>query len=226
MPAPVSNPTITCDFHVRGTHWAAGYHTGRDYRAVVGTPVTATRAGTVIAVSTDASYGHSVTVDSSGVHHLYAHLSQQAVGRGQVIGAGQRLGLSGATGNVTGPHLHYEERVTPFAYLNHRAPEFDLDAGAPGPTVWWQRLVFGTQDSDSVRAMQARLNAVLGTHLPLTGNYLDQTREAVAEFQRRQGWSGANADGLIYVPALSSGGKVTVSLLFPHPPYTVHWGSL
>lgn len=178
-----------------------------------------------MAVSSGDAYGNSVTIDSSGVHHLYAHLSHQDVSRGQPVGVGQRVGLSGATGNVTGPHLHYEERVTPFAYGNHRAPEFDLEAGAVGPTIWWQRLVLGTQDSDSVRVLQARLNAVLGTTLPVTGNYLEQTRDAVSAVQRRQGWSGANADGLIYVPALHSGGKVTVSLLFPHPPYTVSWGT-
>lgn len=231
MSAPVATSHVTCEFHVPGRHWAAGYHTGRDYAAVVGTPVLATRAGVVTSVATDASYGHSVTLDSGGVHHLYAHLSRQDVVTGQRVGSGVQLGLSGATGNVTGPHLHYEERVAPFGYRNHRNPEFDLTGSSPRTTrplasvVWWQRLTFGAQDSDSVRVLQRRLNAVLGTAVPVTGNYVDQTRAAVAAFQRRQGWAGPGADGLIYVPALRSGGRMTVSLLFPAPVFTIRWGT-
>ncbi|MEO3935135.1 peptidoglycan DD-metalloendopeptidase family protein [Dermatophilaceae bacterium Soc4.6] len=239
MSAPVTHPVVTCDFHVPGHHWSAGYHTGRDYAAAVGTPVRATRAGTVVAVGSDRSYGTSVTVDSGGVHHLYAHLSSAQVRRGQAVAAGQRLGLSGATGNAFGPHLHYEERVSPFAYMNHRRPEFDVatsllsparpgQPGQPGQpaagttAVWWQRLTYGTRDSDSVRALQRRLNA-LGAHLPVTGAYLDLTRDAVRAFQQRQGWKGADADGLLYVPSRRSSGQVSVRRLFPTPPYDVHW---
>ncbi|MGW7552975.1 M23 family metallopeptidase, partial [Streptomyces rimosus] len=43
----------------------------------------------------------------------YAHLSQIRVAEGSSVGAGERIGRSGATGNVTGPHLHFEVRATP-----------------------------------------------------------------------------------------------------------------
>lgn len=127
---PVRN-IVTCAFGVRGQWWFAGYHTGRDYRARTPVPVRATRRGVVVFAGTaggwGSAYGVHVIVDTGGVRHLYAHLSKVSVRRGQKVAAGARLGLSGQTGNAPAPHLHYEERVAPYGYMNHRRPRFDAE---------------------------------------------------------------------------------------------------
>jgi peptidoglycan hydrolase-like protein with peptidoglycan-binding domain len=72
-----------------------------------------------------------------------------------------------------------------------------------------------------VRALQRRLNAVLGgADIPVNGHYSSATRAKVAEFQRRQGWRGSDADGLIY-----PGGRETTKRLFvPGSGYRIIWG--
>lgn len=232
MVAPVPHPHVTCEFGVPGD-WKAGYHTGRDYRAPVGTPVVATATGRIVKVhpGNDGSYGKHVLIETDGVRHLYAHLATILVEAGEDVKAGEQIAASGNTGNTGGPHLHYEERRTPFKYLNHRKPRFDKAGGADAnpPVVhpiWWRRLAFGTRDSDSVRALQARLNGVVRADLPLTGNYLELTRAAVRKFQLAQHWIGADADGLIYDPERQGGGRETTRRLFPSPPYVIHWETL
>lgn len=57
---------------------------------------------------------------------MYAHLSSATVRPVQQMRKGQQIGVSGNTGNTSGPHLHYEERVRPYAYADHRPPQLDL----------------------------------------------------------------------------------------------------
>ena len=67
--------------------------------------------GTVIRVDTDSGYGKFVIVfHGAGWSSVYAHLSAQNVEVGRRLKAGEILGLAGATGRVTGPHLHFELR--------------------------------------------------------------------------------------------------------------------
>ncbi|MBM7789917.1 peptidoglycan DD-metalloendopeptidase family protein [Tenggerimyces flavus] len=229
MAAPVPDPHVTCEFGVPGD-WKAGYHTGRDYRARTGTPVFATATGRVAKLhpGTDGSYGRYVWLETDGIRHLYAHLSKILVEVGETVKAGEQLAESGNTGNTTGPHLHYEERHSPYRYLNHRKPRLDRTSTATPLVhpIWWRRLAFGTRDSDSVRALQARLNGVVRAGLPVTGNYLDLTKAAVRKFQLAQHWVGADADGLIYDPERQGGGRETTRRLFPNPPYVIHWQTL
>jgi murein DD-endopeptidase MepM/ murein hydrolase activator NlpD len=88
-------------------------HGGVDLGAARGTPVLAPAAGKV-AVSTDrfeggARYGKVVAIDhADGSRSLYAHLDARLVRAGDLVRAGQRIALTGATGKVTGPHLHFE----------------------------------------------------------------------------------------------------------------------
>ncbi|MFC3352192.1 peptidoglycan DD-metalloendopeptidase family protein [Streptomyces echinoruber] len=111
---PVSGATIGTGYHVAGSMWSSGYHTGVDFVVPTGTPVKAIAAGTVVSAGWGGAYGNQVVIKLADGHYAqYAHLSQISVSAGQSVGKGQRLGLSGATGNVTGPHLHFEIRTTP-----------------------------------------------------------------------------------------------------------------
>ncbi|MFI9803079.1 transglycosylase family protein [Streptomyces sp. NPDC052301] len=123
--APVDAP-IGTGYHVAGSHWSKGYHTGVDFLVPTGTSVKAAAAGHVVAAGWGGSYGYQVVIrHADGRYTQYGHLSAISVRVGQSVGTGQRIGRSGATGNVTGPHLHFEVRtgpgfgsdVDPLAYL-------------------------------------------------------------------------------------------------------------
>ncbi|MFC1420341.1 transglycosylase family protein [Streptacidiphilus cavernicola] len=93
--------------------WQAGHHTGVDLAVPVGTTVHAVGAGTVVKAQWGGDYGKMVEVrHADGRYSLYAHLSRIDVHVGEAVSAGTTLGLSGATGNVTGPHLHFEVDTT------------------------------------------------------------------------------------------------------------------
>ena len=87
-------------------------HPGLDLRASEGTPVRSSGAGRV-AIAQDLYYsGNTVIVDhGGGLYTLYAHLSSIDVAEDQEIGPGQIVGESGATGRVTGPHLHWGAKI-------------------------------------------------------------------------------------------------------------------
>jgi murein DD-endopeptidase MepM/ murein hydrolase activator NlpD len=124
---PLPGYAVTTPFGVPGS-WAAGYHTGEDYstHGATGERVEATRAGKVVDVGNvwGSDYGYQVVVESDGIRHGYCHLASIAVEPGQHVDAGDRVGGSGNTGNSTGPHLHYEERTSPYGYHDHREPRF------------------------------------------------------------------------------------------------------
>ncbi|MGQ4417629.1 peptidoglycan DD-metalloendopeptidase family protein [Streptomyces sp. SAS_269] len=111
---PVAAPTVGTAYHVAGSMWSSGYHTGVDFVVPTGTSVKAVGAGTVVSAGWGGAYGNQVVIKlNDGYYAQYAHLSQLSVAAGQTVTAGQQVGLSGATGNVTGPHLHFEIRTTP-----------------------------------------------------------------------------------------------------------------
>jgi murein DD-endopeptidase MepM/ murein hydrolase activator NlpD len=86
-------------------------HAGLDLRAPAGSPARAAGAGTVVRAEAAGGYGNLVVVDhGGGLETRYAHLAHIDVEPGQRIEAGQSLGLVGATGRTTGPHLHFEVR--------------------------------------------------------------------------------------------------------------------
>ncbi|CAL9285085.1 transglycosylase family protein [Streptomyces sp. SudanB182_2057] len=123
--APVS-ASVGTGYHVAGSHWSKGYHTGIDFPVPTGTSVRAVAAGRVVAAGWGGSYGYQVVLrHADGRYTQYAHLSAISVRAGQDVTAGRRIGRSGSTGNVTGPHLHFEVRtgpdfgsdVDPLAYL-------------------------------------------------------------------------------------------------------------
>ena len=87
-------------------------HTGMDLAVPTGTPIRAALGGTVKTATYNSSYGNYLTIDhGNGLVTLYAHNSRLLVRPGQVVQTGDVVSLSGATGRVTGPHLHFEVRV-------------------------------------------------------------------------------------------------------------------
>jgi hypothetical protein len=87
-------------------------HAGIDFGSPTGTLVTAPAAGTVVLARDLYFTGNTVIVDhGAGLYSVFAHFSAITVGQGDVVGRGARLGRVGATGRVTGPHLHWSVRL-------------------------------------------------------------------------------------------------------------------
>lgn len=111
IPIPLLWPvhgTVTGAFGPRDDR----FHAGIDISAATGTPVTAATSGRISFAGRDDGYGLLVVVaHAGGVRTLYAHLSGTRVHVRQRVRAGERIGSVGATGNASGPHLHFEARV-------------------------------------------------------------------------------------------------------------------
>lgn len=111
--APVSGGMST-PYRASGSMWSSGYHTGVDFMASTGTTIVAVGPGTVYSAGDGGAYGNQVVIQhADGTFSQYAHLSSISVSAGQTVSGGEQIGLSGATGNVTGPHLHFEIRTGP-----------------------------------------------------------------------------------------------------------------
>ena len=86
-------------------------HNGVDYGAPTGTPIWASKTGTVIFAGWKGGYGNTVVIHhAGGVSTLYAHMSKLTVEDGSYVTQGEVIGLVGSTGWSTGPHLHFEVR--------------------------------------------------------------------------------------------------------------------
>ncbi|MFJ6720641.1 M23 family metallopeptidase [Streptomyces sp. NPDC091259] len=119
---PTSAYTLTSHYGDSGSMWSSGHHTGLDFAAPTGTPVKAVGGGTVISAGWSGAYGYRIVLRlDDGTDIWYCHLSSMAVTSG-AVGAGDTIGRVGATGNVTGAHLHLEVRrdgstMDPLAWL-------------------------------------------------------------------------------------------------------------
>lgn len=123
--SPVPGKSVTYPFGVKNSRYAAGYHTGDDYATPTGSNAVAVRGGT-IRWSNDngGAYGKWIGLDAdNGRTYVYCHLSSRLVAAGTRVTAGQVIAKTGATGNVTGPHLHFEDHpLGPFVYAQVRKP--------------------------------------------------------------------------------------------------------
>lgn len=119
---PVNVPYGT-KFGVAGSMWSSGHHTGLDFPAAVGTAIKAVADGRVSQATSGGPYGiHAMLNHGGGLSSLYAHMSKILTSVGDNVHQGDVIGRVGATGNVTGPHLHLEARkngkaVDPMPYL-------------------------------------------------------------------------------------------------------------
>ena len=120
---PIATYHLTAGFGESSGLWAST-HTGLDFAADTGTPVVAVANGTVRSADYAGAYGNRIVLAlEDGTEIWYCHLSAFNVSVGESVTGGEQLGLVGATGNVTGPHLHLEVRpgagdpVDPYAAL-------------------------------------------------------------------------------------------------------------
>ncbi|WP_309094454.1 M23 family metallopeptidase [Streptomyces sp.] len=112
--SPIPGSYVSTGYKAGGAVWSSGSHTGIDFHAATGTSVHAVGAGTVVEAGWGGAYGNQVVIKmNDGTYTQYGHLSSVGVSVGQQVTPGQQIGLSGATGNVTGPHLHFEARTSP-----------------------------------------------------------------------------------------------------------------
>lgn len=123
---PVSGYTISSPFGNRKAPKAGAstYHQGIDMACPSGTPIYATRAGTVTVASYQAGgAGYYVSINhGDGFASIYMHMTRYVVSKGQSVTQGQLIGYVGSTGISTGPHLHFGisyggTYVNPMAYL-------------------------------------------------------------------------------------------------------------
>ena len=109
---PIEGGTISSRFGSRNptTPTVPKYHTGIDIAANTGTDIVAAMEGKVTQVSSVGDYGNHLRIEQGEITTLYAHCSKIYVKEGDTIKQGQKIAEVGATGNVTGPHLHFEIR--------------------------------------------------------------------------------------------------------------------
>ncbi|WP_406321717.1 M23 family metallopeptidase [Streptomyces sp. NBC_01637] len=115
--APVSHYQLSASFGNDGSRWAHK-HSGQDFAVPTGTRVEAAHSGVVVKAGPNGggdgpAYGNAIVIKhSNGMYSQYAHLSQIDVRIGQAVQTGEKIALSGNTGNSSGPHLHFEIRTT------------------------------------------------------------------------------------------------------------------
>ncbi|WP_371480132.1 M23 family metallopeptidase [Kitasatospora sp. NBC_00315] len=121
---PVHDYHLSAHYGQSASYWAH-LHTGLDFAASTGTPVYAVGSGSITSAGWSGSYGYRIIQTlPDGTEIWYCHLSSILKTSGKVV-PGQQIGKVGATGNVTGPHLHVEVRP---------------DGGAPvDPEAWFQQ---------------------------------------------------------------------------------------
>jgi hypothetical protein len=227
MANPVKNPKVSQPWGRPNPRYACKRHTGIDFACPVGTPLYAVADGVIENVLDDKSYGKVVVLkcvgDGKTVHIWYCHMSKPTVKKGQKVSEGEELGLSGNTGNSTGPHLHLETRIAPFRYGNDVSNPFldilgIIDPNAPSERkvglwkkgiaavtpakkpankiVHMSSMVFGSTNDD-IKVVQSALVDIAGASaLVVDGHYGDKTTEAYKLWQHKLGFHGKDADGI------------------------------
>ena len=211
MSAP-STYAIGTKYGVKGNMWAAGHHTGVDFLSPTGKSIKAPVRSKIIFAGRGGwgqAYGIHVIGEGKGTdgktyRWIVAHLEREIVTAGQVVERGKVLGYSDSTGNVTGPHCHFEVRHAPYNYGDDVNPTVLL--GVTG-TVSTDRMdpaaYFLGAHGEHVTWLGERLIVhlkALGITPPYKSGagptFTATDMEAVRDFQLAQGWRGDDADGL------------------------------
>ncbi|MFF9688873.1 M23 family metallopeptidase [Streptomyces sp. NPDC014623] len=116
--APVDKYVLSATYGTGGARWASK-HSGQDFAVPIGTKVEAAHSGRVVKAGPNGAgdgpaYGNAVVIKhANGKYSQYAHLSKIGVNVGDRVKTGEKIALSGNTGNSSGPHLHFEIRTSP-----------------------------------------------------------------------------------------------------------------
>lgn len=128
FPLPAGSSVITSPYGFR-YHPIDGqyrFHNGVDLGAAAGTPIYATKSGTVTTATYASGYGNYVTINhGDGFSSLYGHMTYYTVSYGQTVSQGEIIGYVGSTGYSTGNHLHFTlfyngSTVNPMDYISMR----------------------------------------------------------------------------------------------------------
>ncbi|MFE0773726.1 M23 family metallopeptidase [Streptomyces sp. NPDC058861] len=126
---PIAGSYVSTGYRTGGSLWSSGSHSGVDFHAAYGSRVVSVGSGTVVEAGWGGAYGNNIVIRMhDGTYTQYGHLSSIGVYVGQTVEPGQQIGISGSTGNSTGPHLHFEARtgadygsdINPISYLRAR----------------------------------------------------------------------------------------------------------
>ncbi len=152
MKTPLDVVYVTDSYGPRKKHPVLGYrtmHTGTDFRARPGTPIMASGDGVIEMAARNGGYGKYIRIRHNDTYKTaYAHLSRYGKGikKGRRVKQGQIIGYSGATGRVSGPHLHYEVHV-------NNKPVNPLTLKLPtGRTLKGQELITYQRQAEAVLA--------------------------------------------------------------------------
>ncbi|HEX3301942.1 MAG TPA: glycoside hydrolase domain-containing protein [Thermomicrobiales bacterium] len=207
----ITGGSVTTAYGVKGSTWAAGYHTGEDWNAPddYGKPAYSAVEGKVVFAGTSGGWGpaygkHVIVQDATSERTAHCHLCSIIVGLGENVVAGQELGLVGNTGNTTGAHVHVERRHRPFTYGSDEKPARDLPRPA-NKVIKTVELVEGSF-CDSVYWLAYALNKVKlegGRNLRLSGRFDKLVGDEVAKFQiQKCGDPGDRPIGPLQIKAL------------------------
>lgn len=108
------NSKITSSFGKKRVYNGSlkSYHSGTDFRAAIGTAIKASNSGKIVLAENRFYAGNSIVIDHGhGIYTGYYHLSKMHFKKGDMVKKGEVIGLSGNTGRVTGPHLHFSFRI-------------------------------------------------------------------------------------------------------------------
>lgn len=217
IPLPAGKWAWSAGFGVAGPMWASGHHTGQDFSATAGTPVLAAAAGVVVFVGNGGPYGNLTQIQHpDGVQTWYAHQSEFRVKVGDRVTPGRVIGSVGATGNTTGPHLHFEVRIgnamaDPRAWLGG-APAVAAAGGVTFDPAMADQLRGELAEAEAgvARAEQeaaeinARLAGVLKKKTAADAD-AERARAAVAAHVREVYKAGVDPQWMLQAEALDSG---------------------
>lgn len=210
MVTPLKTYIITQEFGETTTDSKG--HTGIDLAAPVGTPVYTVEDGTIVAAGIiknaygNEAYGNCILISHKNLNYsFYAHLDKVHVKAGQKVFIGQEIGTVGTTGNTSGPHLHFEIRISPlWNRQNFRNPrEFISFTGgnntspSPAPVEHDKSLQKGVKAKITANLVNLRNKAGFSGSTILGELHLDTPVEIAG--------NGIKSDGLTWFPVVIKG---------------------